>query len=60
VLEDANFLPGLLINQIQRIIDNDDVSQKMIAAAKTFYKPDSASLIAKDVLTLARGGVLSV
>jgi UDP-N-acetylglucosamine--N-acetylmuramyl-(pentapeptide) pyrophosphoryl-undecaprenol N-acetylglucosamine transferase len=60
VLEDANFLPGLLINQIQRIIDNDDVSQKMIAAAKTFYKPDSASLIAKDVLTLARGGALSV
>jgi UDP-N-acetylglucosamine--N-acetylmuramyl-(pentapeptide) pyrophosphoryl-undecaprenol N-acetylglucosamine transferase len=60
VLEDANLLPGLLINQVQRIVDNPEVSEKMASAARTFYKPDSASLIAQDVLTLARGGVLSV
>lgn len=60
VLEETNLLPGLVINQIQRLVDDPQKAQAMGKAASTFYNPDTAKLIAQDLLTLAAGGVLSV
>lgn len=53
VVEEANFSSNILLSEADRIISNPEASQKMRQAAKNFYKPDAARLVAEEVLKIA-------
>lgn len=53
VIEDKNLRPNILISEITRLTTETDVRTKMTEAAKAFYKPDAARLIAEEVLKIA-------
>lgn len=53
VLEETNVTPHILISEINRLISNEAERQQMSEAAKKFFKPDAARLIAKEILAIA-------
>ena len=55
VLEEENLKPHIFISEIRRILENKELYQKMSGAAKAFFKPDAADLIAKELLAMALG-----
>jgi len=50
VLEEDNFKLNIFINQAQKILKDEDLQNKMVAAAKAFAKPDAAQKIAEEIL----------
>jgi UDP-N-acetylglucosamine--N-acetylmuramyl-(pentapeptide) pyrophosphoryl-undecaprenol N-acetylglucosamine transferase len=52
VIEEANLSPNILLSEINRILGDKNLMQKMSAGAKEFVKNDSANIIAKEILTL--------
>lgn len=52
VIEEANLLPAILINQISLIIEKSDISKKMSLAASGLWKPDAAETISREILRL--------
>lgn len=54
VIEQDNFAGNLAISQIAQLISNPTLLQKMSAAAKSFYRPDAAKIIARGILNLSR------
>ena len=52
VIEEENLLSGLLINQIEKILTDKNKYAQMSEAARKFYVPDSAKMIAEDILSL--------
>ena len=55
VIEEENLTSHILKSEIDRIIDNKDISEKMHTSALAFYKPTAARLIAEEILTIALG-----
>jgi UDP-N-acetylglucosamine--N-acetylmuramyl-(pentapeptide) pyrophosphoryl-undecaprenol N-acetylglucosamine transferase len=55
VIEEENMLIGLVMHQLQKIVEDEQVGASMRAAAKSFYRPDAAHDIARDILSV--GGV---
>lgn len=55
VLEEGNLTSSILFAEINRIVGNPDLRQKMETAAKAFFKPDADLAIAKEILTIALG-----
>lgn len=53
VLEEENLTPHLFISEIQRLIDDKELLQKMTAAATGFTDPDAARVLANEVLAIA-------
>ncbi len=53
VIEQNNLTPGLLISEIHRILDNEQIRHHMQAAARNFARPDAAKLIANALLDIA-------
>lgn len=53
VIEEINFTPNILSSEIKRLVTNEAEREKMKAAAKVFYKPDAARLIAEEILKIA-------
>ena len=53
VIEENNLGAHLLIAEINRIVDNPEVWQKMAAGAKSFAKLDAAETIAKEIVDIA-------
>ncbi len=53
VIEQENFLPTLVINELMRILTNPERIASMQEAAKRFATPDAARTIAGDILTVA-------
>lgn len=53
VLEEENLTPHLLVSEIERIVNDPALAQKMGAAAKGFTDPDAATILAREVLALA-------
>ena len=53
VLEEANLKPHIFISEIRRIIENQELYNKMSASARSFFKPGAADLIAKELLSIA-------
>jgi UDP-N-acetylglucosamine--N-acetylmuramyl-(pentapeptide) pyrophosphoryl-undecaprenol N-acetylglucosamine transferase len=53
VIEENNLGAHLLISEINRIVDNQDVWQKMADGAKSFAKLDAAEKIAEEIITIA-------
>ncbi|PIR87764.1 MAG: hypothetical protein COU10_02915 [Candidatus Harrisonbacteria bacterium CG10_big_fil_rev_8_21_14_0_10_45_28] len=53
VIEEGNLLPTLFITQLKRVLGDSDRYRKMSEAAKSFYHPNAADYIARDVLQIA-------
>jgi len=53
VIEEGNLTPHLLASEIERIIKNKDVAEKMGASAAGFTDPDAARILAGTVLGIA-------
>jgi len=53
VIEEGNLRPNILISEIDRLVNNNAERERMGAAAKAFYKPDAAHLVAEEILKIA-------
>lgn len=53
VVEEQNFSTNILISEADRIINSPDHTQRMRQAARNFYKPKAARLVAEEVLKIA-------
>lgn len=53
VIEEKNLTPHILLSEIERLLTHHEENEKMRAAAKAFYKPDAAKLIAEEILKIA-------
>jgi UDP-N-acetylglucosamine--N-acetylmuramyl-(pentapeptide) pyrophosphoryl-undecaprenol N-acetylglucosamine transferase len=53
VIEEANLRPNILAAEIERLVTNQDERERMEAAAKVFYKPNAARLVAEEILKIA-------
>lgn len=52
VIQEENLKPNILISEINRIVNNQEISNEMIEGAKNFFKPGAADQIAKELLTI--------
>lgn len=53
VIEENNLTPHLLVSEIRRILDDQNLQADMSAAAKGFTDPDAARILAHEVLAIA-------
>jgi UDP-N-acetylglucosamine--N-acetylmuramyl-(pentapeptide) pyrophosphoryl-undecaprenol N-acetylglucosamine transferase len=53
VIEEKNLTPNILVSEIDRLVTNQETRARMQEAAKNFYKPDAAKLIAEEILKIA-------
>jgi UDP-N-acetylglucosamine--N-acetylmuramyl-(pentapeptide) pyrophosphoryl-undecaprenol N-acetylglucosamine transferase len=53
VLEEENLTPHLFVSEIQRIITDTEIAQRMGKAAEGFTDPDAARILAREVLAIA-------
>ncbi len=52
VIEEVNLSSNILLSEINRILDDQNLIKKMSAGAKSFAKNDAADLIAKEILKI--------
>lgn len=52
VIEEKNLTAGVLLSEIERIITNPEIKQKMSTSAKSFARLDSAKLIAEQITAI--------
>lgn len=52
VIEEANLLPGIFVNEVKHILSDKESQEKMSAAAKQFFIPDAADKIAEGILKM--------
>ncbi len=55
VIEENNLTSNILFSEIERLLTNDVEREKMKVAAKAFYKPNAARLVAEEILKIALG-----
>ena len=55
VIEENNLTVNILASEIERLVTNQSEREKMQAAAKAFYKPNAARLVAEEILKIALG-----
>ena len=53
VIEEDNLTPNILASEIERLVTNETEREKMKVAAKAFYKPNAARLVAEEILKIA-------
>ncbi len=53
VIEEANLLPGLFLNELKKILGNHDAQATMGNASASFFKPGGAETIAETLLKTA-------
>ncbi len=53
VIEESNLSPEIIVNEIERILTNPVVANRMREGAKKFARADSAHLIAKEIMKIA-------
>lgn len=53
VIEEENLTPHLLVAEVQRIINDPELTKKMSASAEGFTDPDAARILAREVLAIA-------
>lgn len=53
VIEELNLSPEIIINEVDRILEDQKVASHMRAQAKKFARDDSAKLIATEILKIA-------
>lgn len=55
VIEEKNLVPHVLLSEIERILDNADISSAMKKATQGFAQPDAGKIIAQEILDIALG-----
>jgi UDP-N-acetylglucosamine--N-acetylmuramyl-(pentapeptide) pyrophosphoryl-undecaprenol N-acetylglucosamine transferase len=53
VVEEANLTGNILVAEIERILNNEELYKKMKESTKQFVKPDAAQKIAEELLKIA-------
>lgn len=53
VIEERNLTPHILLSEIDRLVNNQADRERMITAAKAFYKPNAARQVAEEILKIA-------
>lgn len=53
VIEQQNLTPGLLLSEVSRILDHENIKHAMGNAARNFARADAASIIASALLDIA-------
>lgn len=53
VIEESNLTTNILLNEIDRILEDKTLREKMSMAAKNFAKPEAANKIAREIITIA-------
>lgn len=56
VLEQLNLTPNLFLNEINKVLDNPELFQKMSSNAKEFSRPEAAQQIAGKIVEMGRRG----
>ncbi|MFH1388286.1 MAG: hypothetical protein ABIG88_03235, partial [Patescibacteria group bacterium] len=54
VLEELNLTPNLLLNEISKILNNDELYRQMSNNAKNFSRPEAAEKIVKELIELIK------
>jgi UDP-N-acetylglucosamine--N-acetylmuramyl-(pentapeptide) pyrophosphoryl-undecaprenol N-acetylglucosamine transferase len=52
VIEEENLKPNILLAEVRRIIENKELSDKMITSASEFFKPGAADQIARELFSI--------
>lgn len=55
VIEENNLTANILSSAIDRLIQNEEERKRMTAAAKAFYKPTAARVMAEEILKIGLG-----
>jgi UDP-N-acetylglucosamine--N-acetylmuramyl-(pentapeptide) pyrophosphoryl-undecaprenol N-acetylglucosamine transferase len=53
VIEEENLTPHLLVSEMQRIINDPELAERMGTSAAGFTDPDAARILAREVLAIA-------
>ena len=53
VIEEKNIFDDILLIEIDRILNNEEIKNKMIEETKSFAKPEAANLIAKEIIKIS-------
>ncbi len=53
VIEEANMTANILSSEIDRIVGDKEIWERMAKSAENFYKPDAALLIARELVDMA-------
>lgn len=53
VIEEKNLSPHVLLSEIENLMNNQELLEKMRVGAKSFAKPNSAELIANEIISIA-------
>jgi UDP-N-acetylglucosamine--N-acetylmuramyl-(pentapeptide) pyrophosphoryl-undecaprenol N-acetylglucosamine transferase len=53
IIEQSNLTPSILKSEIDRLMQNPSLLEKMKAGAKSFARPDAGEVIAKEIMALA-------
>lgn len=53
VIEEQNLVPHLFVAEVQRILNDPELSKRMGAAAEGFTDPDAARILARQILAIA-------
>jgi len=53
VIEEQNLSDDILVNEITNILDDSDTYEAMVSAAADFYQPDSADIIAQELIHIS-------
>ncbi|MEI6190820.1 MAG: UDP-N-acetylglucosamine--N-acetylmuramyl-(pentapeptide) pyrophosphoryl-undecaprenol N-acetylglucosamine transferase [bacterium] len=53
VIEEANLTTNVLIGEIDRILQDKNIREKMSIAAKNFTRPDAAEIIARELINIS-------
>ncbi len=53
VVQETNLTPHLLTLEIDKLIANKALREKMAVSAKAFAKPDAGKVIAREVINIA-------
>ncbi len=52
VIEEKNLTDDIIVSEINRILNNDEIKNKMIKGAESFAKPEAARTIAKELIEI--------
>lgn len=53
VLEEQNLAPHILLSELEKILKNRELRDRMIKSAQAFARPDAAAKIAQEIIKLA-------
>ena len=53
VIEEANLTTNVLVGEIDRVLQDKNIREKMSIAAKNFTRPDAADLIAREIINIS-------